>query len=450
MDFSILPIEQLLNPEGFECTCGKRHKTALKYLEIGQGAINSLSDVLKKCGVKKPFVVCDKNTYVVAGERVLALLNGAGIDYASYIFPQDKIEPEEYTVGQVTMSFDPSCDFIIAVGTGVINDICKIVAKTSGREYLIVGTAPSMDGFASNSSSMVWNGIKSTIYTVCPVAIIADIEIMCNAPMLMIQAGLGDMIAKFVSICEWRMSNIITNEYFCPQIAQLMRNAVKKCVASTTKLCERDPQSVLSVTEGLILSGIAMSFAEISRPASGLEHYFSHIFDMYSLEKGTDGSLHGIQVGIGTVLTLSIYDKLRVLKPNRETALAYVEAFDYNKWEHEMHRMFGKTAANLIDLEKQCGKNDKEKHTQRLEVILINWERLQAVMSEELPSADDMIALLNGVGAPVKPIEIGIQNDEVYDALMASKEIRDKYIASRLLWDLGLLDQYAKDLVETL
>ena len=144
-----------------------------------------------------------------------------------------------------------------------------------------------MDGFASNSSSMIQNGVKVTIYTVCPVAIIADIDIMKEAPMLMIQAGLGDMVAKYVSICEWRISNIITGEYYCPQVAGLMRAALEKCVNTASSLMDRDPQGILSLTEGLILSGIAMSFAEVSRPASGLEHYFSHIFDMSKLERNT-------------------------------------------------------------------------------------------------------------------------------------------------------------------
>ena len=86
------------------------------------------------------------------------------MDYESYVFPQDEVEPDEYSVGQIIMSFDPSCDFIIAVGSGVINDIAKIIAKASSRDYLLIATAPSMDGFASNSSSMIQNGVKVTLY----------------------------------------------------------------------------------------------------------------------------------------------------------------------------------------------------------------------------------------------------------------------------------------------
>jgi len=331
----------------------------------------------------------------------------------------------------------------------VINDVCKILGKAVGHDSIIVGTAPSMDGFVSNSASMVWGGVKSTIYTPCPVVVIADIDIMSQAPMRMLHAGLGDMLAKYISICEWRISNAVNGEYYCPQIAALMRSAVQKIVAGAENLAQRDKESVKSVVEGLVLSGIAMSFARVSRPASGLEHYFSHIFDMYTLEHHTPGSLHGIQVGIGTVLTLGIYEKLVHVVPDVQKALAYAANFDMQNWENEMYRMFGKTAENVIEIEKKAGKNDPNKHAKRLSRIVEIWPQLLEIMKEELPTQQRIIDLLAHVGAPVWPNDIGIEKSEVRDALMASREIRDKYIASSLLWDLGLLEEYADELIQS-
>ncbi|MBQ4638255.1 MAG: sn-glycerol-1-phosphate dehydrogenase [Clostridia bacterium] len=450
MSFANLPINELLNEKGFECECGQKHYTDLRYVEIGQGAINKLPEVLKKCGATRPFIVSDKNTYAAAGKQAEEILKAAGIPFTSYVFPQEVITPSEFEVGQVVMEWDTNCDFIIAVGGGVINDVCKMVAKVSGLRQLILGTAPSMDGFASNSGSMIHDGIKVTIYTPCPVAIIADTEIMRNAPMLLLQAGLGDMLAKYVSVCEWRISNIITGEYFCPEIAQLMRNAVKKIVENADKLASRDADAVGAVVEGLILSGLAMGFAKVSRPASGLEHYFSHIWEMYALEKHTPESLHGIQVGIGTYLTLGIYDKLKLYKPDEKLALEYVEKFDPVFWESEMHRMFGSIADSVLAIEAKVQKNSKTTHPKRLRHIIDKWDEIVAAMNEELPSQAQIKAILESAGSPIVPKDIGIENDEVRDSLMASKEIRDKYIASRLLWDLGLLDKYADELVEGL
>ena len=131
-----------------------------------------------------------------------------------------------------------------------------------------------MDGYASNSSSMVQNGLKVSLYNDCPIAIIADLDIMKNAPMRMLMAGLGDVLAKCVAIADWRIANIVVGEAYCEALADLMRYCVKKCLDSAQGLVQRDPEAVKGVVEGLVLSGVAMSFAGSSRPASGLETLF--------------------------------------------------------------------------------------------------------------------------------------------------------------------------------
>ena len=113
----------------------------------------------------------------------------------------------------------PRCDLFLAVGSGVINDVCKVVSFACGKPQMVVATAPSMDGYASSSSSMHVNEVKTTVYNHCPTAIVADTDIVSQAPMRMLWAGLGDMIAKYVSICEWRMANLIIDEYYCEEIA---------------------------------------------------------------------------------------------------------------------------------------------------------------------------------------------------------------------------------------
>lgn len=130
------------------------------------------------------------------------------------------------------------------------------------------------------------------------------------------------MIAKYVSICEWRMANLIIDEYYCEEIAKLMRRSVQRIVENAGKLSSRDPQVIQAIIEGLVLSGVAMSFAGTSRPASGLEHYFSHMWEMMAGERHTHADLHGIQVGVGTLETLKLYDWIKTLTPDRDKAMA--------------------------------------------------------------------------------------------------------------------------------
>ncbi|HBG00812.1 MAG TPA: sn-glycerol-1-phosphate dehydrogenase, partial [Firmicutes bacterium] len=164
--------------------------------------------------------------------------------------------------------YDPKCDLILAIGTGTIGDLSKIVASVARKTYVIVATAPSMDGFASGTSSVILNRTKASIVTCEPTAVIADLDILCQAPMELLQAGLGDMIAKYISICEWRISQIITGEYYCEEIASLVRRAVRTCANNAEGLRARKPESVEEVFKSLVFTGVAMSFTGLSRPAS--------------------------------------------------------------------------------------------------------------------------------------------------------------------------------------
>ena len=167
------------------------------------------------------------------------------------------------------MHFDPACDFILGVGSGVINDLCKAFAHATGRKSGIVGTAPSMDGFASNSSSMEVNNVKLTLYNACPALILLDTEILAQAPVRMLWAGLGDMAAKYCSICEWRIAHIVLGEYYCEDVAEMMRASLRKVMAAAPQLMRRDPDAVQPIAEGLVTAGLAMAYAQASRPLRG-------------------------------------------------------------------------------------------------------------------------------------------------------------------------------------
>lgn len=443
VNFSDLSIRDLLNSGGFQCNCGRLHKVDINEVLIQKGALEYIPKILAKYGVRRPFIIMDKNTHLVAGKYICSLLDESNIPYSNFIFPQEKVEPDELSVGQVVMNFNTDCDFIIGVGSGTINDISKMIAKVTSLEYMVVCTAPSMDGYASGTSSMVLGNVKVSIDTSCPVAIVADMDIICNAPMKLLQAGLGDMLAKYISICEWRISHIINQEYYCEQVASLVRSSRDKCFQSAEGLMKRDPKSVANIMEGLVLAGIAMKLAGASRPASGIEHYFSHIWDMRALKYKRESELHGIQVGIGTVLSLQIYNVIRGILPDKGKALSYVKEFNLREWEEFLRDFLGESGERLIQIEKEEGKYDKEKHGIRLNTIIDHWNAILEVINQELPEPSIVIELLKLIDAPVKPGDIGLSPDEVRDTFLVTKDIRDKYIASRLLWDLGLIEEYS-------
>ena len=438
-----MTLPELITPQGHACACGRVHNAGLSYLKVGQGAVADLPQALAAIGMRRPFIVYDANTKKAASEQVTAVLKKAAIPFTEYTFAVLHIEPDERAMGSLCMAFDPACDGVLAVGAGVINDCCKVLAHALRLPQAVVATAPSMDGYASNSASMIRDCVKISMYNACPGAIIADTLILKDAPERMLWAGLGDMLAKYIALCEWRISSIVTGEYYCEEIAGLMRASLANIVAAAPRLMTREPEAICAVAEGLILSGTAMAFAQISRPASGLEHYFSHLWEMFALERGQPVELHGIQVGVGTLITLRIYDRLKTLTPDRAKAEQAMRAFDPAVWEARVRRVFGGAAQTLIDSENNLWhKNDSAQHAVRLSRILQNWDAIQTIMREELPAAATIETLMRGVGMPTRPSEIGENDQDVQDAFLCSRDIRDKYLTSSLLWDLGLLEEF--------
>ena len=412
----------------------------MDFLRIESGAVKYIPEGLKAIGGTKPFIVCDNHTKEAAWSFVEPVLKEAGIEYTLYCFPFDHVEPDEHAVGSLTMAFDPSCDCVMGIGSGVINDCCKVLCHAIGCKQMIVGTAPSMDGYASNSSSMIRERIKVSLYNAAPAAIICDIDIIKNAPMRMLWAGFGDMLAKYIAICEWRISNMVTGEYYCENIANLMRASLKKIVDNAPGLKTRDEKAVQATVEGLVLSGVAMSYAGISRPASGLEHYFSHLWEMMALDRGTDYELHGIQVGVGTLITLKLYDDIRNIKPSREVAEKFINEFKNEDWEKMIRNIFGQAAETVIKQEHAIfHKNDKDRHAVRLTKILEGWDDILRFIDEELPETEKIAALMKDLGMPMVPADIDINEEDTVNAFIGSRDIRDKYLSSTMLWDLGLL-----------
>lgn len=429
-----------------QCSCGRAHEVAIDDVVVGKGVIQRLPEFVEKYGAKKPFILADRNTYQAAGVTVTEILKANKIDYSSYVFPNDALEPNEEAVGSAFMHFDNSCDLIIGVGSGVINDIGKILSKVSGRKYIIVGTAPSMDGYASATSSMSMDGLKVSLNSRCADVIIGDIDILKQAPEHMLKAGLGDMLAKYVSIAEWRIGSLITGEYYCERVAQLIRTALKKCVDNAEGLLKREEAAVQAVFEGLVIGGVAMAYAGVSRPASGVEHYFSHVWDMRGLEFGTQVDLHGIQCAMGTMKAVELYEAVRKTVPNRDKAFAAVEAFDYADWSAQLRSFLGKSGETMIAQEQKERKYDKSTHPARYQKIADNWDTILKIIEEELPSAAELSGIMDVIGISRDLAAIGVDSQCARLTFKATKDIRDKYVLSRLAWDLGILDELAEKL----
>ena len=183
-----------------------------------------------------------------------------------------------------------------------------------------------------------------------------------------------------------------------------------------------------------------MKFAGVSRPASGTEHYLSHIWDMRGAEFGTPVEFHGIQCALGTLISIKLYEKIKKITPERKKAFDYVEKFDFNAWSKTLREFLGKGAESMIALEEKEQKYYIESHKRRFEIIAEKWDNILSIIREELPSTEELQSLYTKVGLPKTMAEIGLDEEILPLTFKASKDIRDKYVLSRLCWDLGIID----------
>lgn len=184
-----------------------------------------------------------------------------------------------------------------------------------------------------------------------------------------------------------------------------------------------------------------MNFAGLSRPASGVEHSLSHIWDMRGVEFGTPMDFHGIQCAVGTFIAVKLYEKLKKITPDREKAIKFAKDFDYNEWSKELKRFVGKSADGMIALEEREQKYALEGHEKRLSRIVDNWDEILKIIDEEVPESNEINRLFDRVGLPKTPDEIGIDAKLLPTTFKSANDIRDKYIMSRLCWDLGIIDE---------
>ena len=432
------------------CGCGRVHSTDLKSIDIGRGALDRLPDTLRALGFGRAYLVADVNTWDAAGRAAADRLTASGFSFTSFVLPDTELVPDEKAVGALLLHMPQDADLVLAVGAGTINDLCKYVSRLRGLDYVIFATAPSMDGFVSAGAALIVDHVKVTYDAQAPVAVIGDTQILAQAPMEMITAGLGDMLGKYTCLLDWKLAHLITGEYYCDHVEGMVRTALRTMLNQSGRIRDRDPEVIGSVTEALVLTGIAMKFVGNSRPASGCEHHMSHYWEMKFLMEGKKAILHGTKVGVATVAALRMYQMLAQTLgelPDFDFSGAAARPFDRAAWETQIRDVFGDAAEGIIALEDRTQKNDMQARNQRLQTIEKKLKEILWAIRHDLPPVEEVEKLLLSLDAPVHPEQIGVSLTEVREAVLYAKEVRDRYTLLQLLWDLGLSEDFADRLI---
>ena len=407
---------------GFDCSCGRHHSCPVDYVAIEHGAISHLTRLCDK--YRNILVVADENTFRAAGAQTEAALQGK--QYSKLIFDGSTILiPNEIAVERVQKEL-PGHDLIIGIGSGVTQDLCKYVSFFSGVPYFVIATAPSMDGYTSDGAAMIMGGLKVTYACGLPSVILADTEVLKDAPFDMIQAGYGDIVGKYSALNDWKLSRAVNNEYFCQTIYDLTMDSLKRTLSVAEGLVRRDEESVRILMEALIFVGIAMKFAGTSRPASGSEHHLSHYFEIVGIERKEPYFPHGIDVAFSTILMAEIREEI-LSKPFPNTLFRQPR----EEYEAEIKRVYGSAAEGCIALQDKVGNYAKN----RLPVYLEKEAEIRAILAE-MPSAKEIEQILAAVGYDTADFYKLYDAQKIKDAIPYAKELKDRYTVLWLYYDL--------------
>ena len=263
----------------------------------GPGVLEQLPAVIAELDLpERGLIVCDSNTLKIAGRQVNEYLEIGG-------HQMKKIVVEGANSQELLRVEDAvdDIDFLIGVGGGRPIDLAKQAGFNKNIPFVSIPTAASHDGFGSARSSIRQAGRKTSMQAIPPIAVVADTTIISRAPSRLLAAGVGDIVSNQTAVLDWRLDGQKADysEYaaaLSEMAAQLVEDGIEK-VASGTE------EGVRLVVKALISSGVAMSIAGTSRPASGGEHKFSHWLDANS----DNPALHGEQCGLGSIVTMYLH-----------------------------------------------------------------------------------------------------------------------------------------------
>lgn len=360
-------------------------------------------------------VVADRNTWKAAGQSVAGYFDGAAISYRTYLFEEDEFHAGFEYVDRIDKILDEYNAVPVAVGSGVINDLCKLAAFHHNIPYMVVATAASVDGYASSGAVVTKDGAKINIETHAPKVILADNGVLASAPREMTAAGYGDLAAKVTSGAEWMIADLFGTEPIIPVAWHLVNDTLNQILSKNAKIASGDPESVGELFAGLTLTGLAMQIAHTSRPASCSEHLFSHYLDMTEYRYNGKFQSHGFQCAMGTVIMSACFDEFLKMDLSKLDVDVCVAAWPTLEQEQQralrIFRDFPVPQLGYTEITKKY--NDAATVRRQLEDVRQNWPELRDRIAAQVYTYDKMVSLMRSVGAPTGPESIGLTRAQI-------------------------------------
>ena len=429
--------------------------TDTKYFELGTDILGRTPDLFEHISGDRPaLVVADANTFRAAGKFVLGHLSAAQVPCVEpYLFDVPP-HADDVMLAAVRHAIEQHDAIAVAVGSGTINDLCKRASHEARRPYMVVATAASVDGYASFGAPISERGFKKTLPCAAPRAILADMDVLKKAPYAMTAAGYADLAAKVTGGADWIIADLLGVDPIKSAIWEMTQTPLRDWIADPQGLYDEchgenselrtqnsELRALYGLFEGLTLTGFAMQATQSSRPASGAEHLFSHVWEMGHHTHDGEEPSHGFKVAIGTLATTRFIEALfehDFTYRDIDGALARYPSWDER--ETAIRALFD--GGELLD---RILAESKAKHLSRgdlhdrLDLLAKCWTPLRAKLRQHLIPFARLRAMFASAGCPTSPADIGLAPQRVAATALAAQMIRSRYTCLDLAFETGLL-----------
>jgi glycerol-1-phosphate dehydrogenase [NAD(P)+] len=402
-------------------------------------------------------LVCDPNTAAAAGEVLRASLVAAGREATLRVLdPQpgeDELVCDDAVIDRLQAELSTTPDVkAIAVGAGTINDIVKMATARLGRPYVAVATAASMNGYTSAIAAVLSKGVKRTLPAQQAEAVFADVDVVVAAPARLNRAGFGDLLSKPYSHADWRLSHLVRGVPYEERPARLLDAAYEALLEAAQAIGASEPGGIATLTRTILLSGFTMAIAGTSAPASGGEHLVSHYWDMeqHCHEQPLLG-LHGTQVGIATLLSAMLFERLVALGPEAIDPDKAARARPDDGWLEQLDALHPRlTRAVVQEVREQIAAKQRHGEALREELADVRnrWQQIRDDLQAALIPSRRIAEALARAQAPDRPSAIGVGREHAIQTLRVCRHIRSRYVGLDLIDDIGRLHAWAAEAVD--
>ncbi len=422
-------------------------------LVVAAGAKRQVPAVFGELFGESPcIIIADENTFAAAGKDVQDGLRASGRTCLEPLVLEARGLYAEYSyVTRIQSALAGNQAIPVAVGSGSINDLTKLASHLCGRQYLSVATAASMDGYTAFGASITHEGSKQTFDCPAPIGVVADLDVIAAAPEGLNASGYADLVAKVPAGLDWLLADSLGVDAVDPEIWEMVQSRLDVWMSDAAGVKRRDLEVTRRLTLALMVTGFAMQASCSSRPVSGAEHQFSHLWDMeHHSYRGITPS-HGFKVGIGSLASLGLYEAVLAHDFEKMDVDASVKAWPtLAENDAEIGKLFEiPELRQKAILESTTKYVDHDALRKQLEQLKRDWPQIRERLSQRMMTVDALHDMLEAAGCPVRSEDIGVSRERLRISFRKAYHIRRRFTIFDLIrraniWDHCLDQVFSK------